>query len=79
MTVYLDLSSTVFVDRDDVICILDMDKTTASKVTRDYLRGCEKQGRLKNAANDIPKSIVVTNDTVYFAQPSVSSLKGRLG
>jgi hypothetical protein len=78
MTVYLDLSPTHFVDRDDIICILDMDKTTSSRTMRDYLRHSERQGRLKNTASDIPKSIVVTDTGVFFAQPSVSSLKGRI-
>ena len=75
---FLDISSTVFIDTDDIICILDMDKTTTSRITRDYLRGCEKQSKLKNTATDIPKSIVISNSGVYFAQPSVLSLKGRL-
>ena len=75
---YVDISSRVFVDRDDIICILDLDKTTISRVTRDYLRQSEKDKKLLSTAHDIPKSIVVTDDKVYLAQLSVVSLKGKL-
>ena len=75
---YLDLSGSVFVDKDDIICILDLDKTTVSRTTRDFLRKNEKSKNIVTAAHDIPKSIVVTSDKIYLAQHSVLSYKGKL-
>ncbi len=75
---YIDISNKVYVDKDDLICILDLDKTTVSKTTREFLRKNEKSKRIVSTAHDIPKSIVVTQDKVYLAQLSVVSLKGRL-
>lgn len=75
---YIDISNKVYIDKDDLICILDLDKTTVSKTTREFLRKNEKSKRIVSTAHDIPKSIVVTQDKVYLAQLSVLSLKGRL-
>lgn len=75
---YLDISSDVSEDTDDVVCILDLDKVTMSAETRAYLRRAEKEGRLKNVSPDIPRSIVITKKTVYFSGFSVQTLKGRL-
>ena len=75
---YIDISSKVFIDKDDLICILDLDKTTVSKITREFLRKNEKNKNIISTANDIPKSIVVTDDKIYLAQLSVVSLKGKL-
>lgn len=75
---YIDISNKVYIDKDDLICILDLDKTTVSKTTREFLRKNEKSKRIVSTAHDIPKSIVVTQDKVYLAQLSVVSLKGRL-
>jgi len=75
---YIDLSNKVFIDKDDIVCILDLDKTTVSKITREYLRKNEKSKKIVTTAHDIPKSIVVTVDKIYLAQLSVVSLKGKL-
>lgn len=75
---YLDISNNTFVDKDELICILDLDKTTVSKTTRDFLRKNEKNKKIVTAAHDIPKTIVVTSDKIYLAQHSVLSLKGKL-
>ena len=75
---YLDISNKVFLDKDDIVCILDLDKTTVSRITRDYLRRTEQDKKIVTTAHDIPKSIVVTDEKVYLAQLSVVSLKGKL-
>lgn len=75
---YIDISSKVYVDKDDLICILDLDRTTVSKTTREFLRKNEKSKRIVSTAHDIPKSIVVTDNKVYLVQLSVVSLKGKL-
>ena len=61
---YIDISSKVFIDKDDLICILDLDKTTVSKITREFLRKNEKNKNIISTANDIPKSIEVTDDKI---------------
>jgi hypothetical protein len=66
------------VDKEDVIGVFDMDTSTISPETRRFLRGSEQAKRLRSVAKDIPKSFVLTENTVYLAQPSPTSLRGHL-
>ena len=75
---FLHLSPTCVVEKEDVIGVFDMDTSTISPETRQFLRGSEQAGKLKSVAKDIPKSFVLTERTVYLAQPSPVSLRGHL-
>jgi hypothetical protein len=75
---FLHLSPTCVVDKEDVIGVFDMDTSTISPETRRFLRGSEQAKRLRSVAKDIPKSFVLTENTVYLAQPSPTSLRGHL-
>ena len=63
----------------NIIGIFDLDNTSWSIHTRNYLSRAEKAGKLRNAAEDIPKSFVVCNDeTVILTQPNTAILVRRL-
>jgi len=67
----------------DIIGIFDMDTATMESATRDYLRAAEKEGRMVNIKEEIPKSFIVAchekkRDTVYVSQISSSALVGRI-
>lgn len=67
----------------EIIGIFDMDTATMSQATRDYLRAAEKDGRMVNIKEEIPKSFIVTEkedgrDTVWVSQISTSALLGRV-
>ncbi len=69
---------------DEIIGIFDLDTTTVSKRTRDYLAKAEKEGIVENVCYDIPKSFIVCrdkngNDRVYISQISSSTLLKRTG
>ncbi len=74
---YLRTGGDTVIRSDRIIGIFDMDNTTTSKHTLDFLRSAEHQGKVKNIASDIPASFIVTDDGVYFAQPAPRTLKGR--
>lgn len=75
---FLHLSQTCVLKKDEVIGVFDMDTATVSPETRRFLRGAEQAKRLRSVAKDLPKSFVITQDTVYLAQPSPASLRGHL-
>ena len=75
---FLHLSQTCALEKDAVIGVFDMDTATISPETRRFLRGSEQSGHLRSVARDLPKSFVLTKDTVYLAQPSPTSLRGHL-
>ena len=57
---YLHLGKGWVVNREEIIGIFDLDITSQSYITRKYLSAAEKAGQVINAAEDIPKSYVVT-------------------
>ena len=73
---YLHLGNDVIVNMNSVIGIFDMDNTTLSKTTRDFLVNAEKNGRVIDITDDLPKSFVVVKawdgEIIY-----VSSLASR--
>jgi len=57
---YLHLGKGRVVRDDEIVGIFDLDITSQSHLTRKFLSACEKAGQVENAAEDIPKSFVVT-------------------
>lgn len=81
---YLHLGQDTVVRLDEVVGIFDMDTSTISKNTRQFLADAEKGGRVFNVSEELPKSYVVCVDkegteTVYISQISSSTLLKRIG
>ena len=80
---YLHLGGETVVRDEDIIGIFDLDNTTSSKITRDFLTRAEKDGRVENVSADIPKAFVLcgrdTGATVYLSQLGTATLKARSG
>ncbi len=78
---YLHLGGGVAVPAGDIVGDFDLDNTTGSKITRDYLSSAEKAGGIVNAADDIPKSFVVCSGPrgkkIYLSQLSPATLLKR--
>lgn len=78
---YIHLGQNVVVEENSIIGIFDMDNTTESKITINFLNNAEKSGRIINISEDIPKSFVVCqkNDkvTVYLSQLNPATLMKR--
>ncbi len=79
---YLHLGQEVVVRRRDIVGVFDMDNTTISPHTRDFLKQAEKEGRVEYVSYDLPKSFTVCaagkGDTrVYVSQIAPATLKKR--
>ena len=59
---YLHLGQGVVVPKADVIGIFDLDNTTGSIITRNFLSGAEKAGRVTSVTDELPRSFVVCGD-----------------
>ncbi len=63
--------------------IFDLENTTISKLTKEFLTQAEKQGRVRNVSYELPKSFVICawkgKQTVYITQISSATLKKRAG
>ena len=79
---YLHLGQDKVVSMDEIVGIFDLDTSTVSKATRDYLAKAEKDGCVTNVCTDLPKSFIVCigrdgKTHVYNSQISSSTLLKR--
>ena len=80
---YLHLGQETVVKTEDIIGIFDMDTSTVSKATRDYLSLAEKSGEVVTITYELPKTFVVVSKkkskekTVYISQLSSTTLEKR--
>lgn len=81
---YLHLGNNVTVKAEDVIGIFDMDNTTISKRSRNYLNIAQKNKNLIYSGYELPKSFVVCaakkgENKVFLSQLSSVTLEKRIG
>lgn len=78
---YLHLGNEVIVKTDDIIGIFDMDNTSVSKATKDYLKQAQISNNVINVSYEIPKSYIVCEQNgktiVYISQISSQTLLKR--
>ena len=79
---YLHLGQDTVVRLDEIVGIFDMDTSTISKHTRQFLADAEKGGRIFNVSMELPKSFVVCDhpyhrQIVYLSQLNSTTLQKR--
>lgn len=78
---YLPIGSDMAVRSTSVIGIFDLDNTSTSKRTREFLAKNEKLGQVV-PCDDLPKSFVLTAeygfDRIYLTSLSAATLEKRL-
>ena len=79
---YIHIGKGTVIDEREIIGIFDLDITSQSHITRKYLSAAEKAGQVINAAEDIPKSYVVTESRgvkkLYLSQMATATLLKRV-
>ena len=85
---YLHLGNDILVLTKDIVGIFDIENSTISKATKNFLASSEKAGRVVNVSTELPKSFIVCsgkdkndpNDVyIYISQISPTTLKKRSG
>lgn len=78
---YLHLGRDIVVNDKDIVAIFDLDRTTIGKITKKYLSDAEKEKKVINVSDELPKSFIVCenkgNTTVYISQISTTTLLKR--
>ena len=78
---YLHLGNNVIVRKKSVIGVFDLDTVSWSHRTRETLALVEQAGQVENAAEDIPRSLVVcslgSGQRYILSQLSSSTLEKR--
>ena len=77
---YLSIGNDMAVRERSIVGIFDMDNTTVSKRTREFLNSAERDGQVV-PCDDLPKSFIVTAEygmeRVYLSTLSPSTLEKR--
>ncbi len=78
---YLHIGGDMSVSLKEIIGIFDIDNTTRSRETRNFLKIAEVKKMIITISNEIPKSFVVVNKNkrviVYLSPISTSTLLKR--
>ena len=79
---YLHIGQSVMLEDKRIIGIFDLDNTSQSKITRQFLNQAEEEGVVLTAVEDILKSFVVCDhpyhsQIVYISQLNTSTLTKR--
>ncbi len=79
---YLHLGGDTVVTGKEIVGIFDIDITTVSKRTRNFLAQAQQRDEVVNVTQELPKSFVLCanneKNTLYISQISPTTLKKRL-
>lgn len=60
---YLHIGGDLVVSVNEIVAIVDMEKSTISQDTRVFLKVCEEEGFIVNVVeNEMPKSFIITQE-----------------
>lgn len=80
---FLHLGQDTIIQTDEIIGIFDLDTTTVSKPTRDFLATMQKANKVVTVSYELPKSFVLVQDkktkekTMYISPISSTTLLKR--
>ncbi|MBE6673912.1 MAG: DUF370 domain-containing protein [Ruminococcaceae bacterium] len=74
---YIHIGENKVLRKRDIAFIFDLDSSTVSVHTRNFLNKAQRENRVITLGYDLPKSFVVTRDnTVYLSPFNTSTIKG---
>lgn len=75
---FLHIGEGKILNKKDIVGIFDLENTSTSKKTREFLRKSEKRKRVVYVSEEIPKTFIITKDEkVYISQISSQTLYKR--
>lgn len=79
---YLHLGCDTVVNTNNIISILDLESTSKSKYSKEFLKIVEEEGFVRNVSEEIPKSFIICEErgqsVIYITNISTKTLAGRI-
>lgn len=79
---YLHLGCDTVVNTKNIISVLDLESTSISKYSKEFLKIVEEEGFVRNVSEELPKSFVICEEkgqsVVYITNISTKALAGRI-
>ena len=67
---YINIGGDLTVRSKNIVGIFDLDNTTASRITRNFLNEAEKKGKLiAISEEELPKSCILMKDSLVYLSP----------
>ncbi|NLI57025.1 MAG: DUF370 domain-containing protein [Clostridium sp.] len=78
---FLHIGGEYVIPVKNIIAIMDLETTSLSKDTKEFLKVAEEEGFVKGVTDDIPKSYIITEfnkrSEIYLSSISSSTLQKR--
>ena len=79
MLMYLHAGRDTVIRSKSIVAVFDLDYASQNKDTLDFLKRAEKEKRLINVTDELPKAFILTEDNkVYLTQLSSQTIMGRI-
>ena len=79
---YLHLGSETVVNTKDIISIMDLESSSVSKFSKEFLKTAEEEGFVRNVSEEIPKTFIICEEkgqsVIYLTNISTKALAGRI-
>ncbi|MCR5150398.1 MAG: DUF370 domain-containing protein [Clostridiales bacterium] len=80
---YIHIGLDKMIESEEIVGVFDLDTSTVSHVTRNYLSQHEKNGCVEAVCNDLPKSFILTaaadgGEKIYITQLSSQTIIKRI-
>jgi hypothetical protein len=66
---YVHIGPNKAVRKEDIISVFDLDSSTVSVFTREFLKNAEKEKRVVLLSYDLPKSFILMKDETIYLSP----------
>lgn len=74
---YLHIGNNKSIKKKTLIGIFDIESSSRSAVTKEFLKAQQKKGAVENISPDLPKSIVLTDEKTFLSPTAVRSFRNR--
>lgn len=75
---FLHIGGDLIVPKNEVVAIIDLDTSTKSETTREFIQVAQEEGFISNMVDkDKAKSLIITSKMIYFSPISSNTLKKR--
>lgn len=76
---YVSVGQDTVIRSRDIVTVCDIDRTSVSSITRDFLKRAQEENRVLVAAGDIPVSFILCVDgTVILSPLNTLTIKRRM-
>ena len=79
---YLHLGRDTVVNTDDIIAMMDLESSSISKYSKEFLKISTEEGFVQNVSEEIPKSFIICEKdgqtVIYITNISTKALSGRV-